>query len=228
MVFSITCSHDRRPAPAFWKSTEELFKNQKIPLEIPGALFPYLCVCGATFRFQMDSEQHAKKHLEGARHIEIFHSDHTNIFPGPCVGTKIHPKDFNADCILRQLICAEPYCHYLASTKDEITFHQLLTHNVLDGVLGRGFPLGGREVLGIKHCFEYYRNHEPEFQRRLRRLRSLRSSLQPIGGPIFNSLGHNVASTVVTPEIYWLELDREKTEQRRAGIHPIRMHYIQY
>lgn len=84
-------------------------------------------------------------------------------------------------------------------SRHEIHFHDSLTHNVLERVLGHGIRLGGRAILEIRHYFKYYRNYEPEFQRRVV---SLRSSLQPTGGPSFNSGGKNVARSVLTPEVY--------------------------
>lgn len=51
----------------------------------------------------------------------------------------------------------------------------------------------------MKHYFEYYRNHEPGYQRKVR---NLSNSLQPVGGPVFNNVCQNVAASVLTPEIY--------------------------
>lgn len=56
----------RGPTPVFWETAKELFENQKIPVEIPGALFPYFLVCGRSVNAADEFEEHAKKQPRGS------------------------------------------------------------------------------------------------------------------------------------------------------------------
>lgn len=157
----------RNPLPAFWKTTEELLENQKIPPEIPRAFCPFLCECGQTFIKREDCEFYAKKHLAESKHLETFHDAPTHKFPGPCAESKKLTNPLDPKCLLLAKLCDNLFCGYRVTNEDNLFFHDLINHNDLTGLIGRGFLRGTTQVLGMKHYLTHYRIHEPEYQRRL-------------------------------------------------------------
>lgn len=171
-------------------------------MDIRGAFYPFLCVCGCSFMNWEEFQLDARKHLAGSIHVKNRHNTPKNTFSRPCIRTE---KKTDSDLLLATL-CNISYCYFLATNENELRFHKIIDHQNLENVVASGFPRSAAKVLWMQHYLPCYPIHIPGYQLRIR---NLRNSLQPTGGPKFNIQGINMSGAVLTLKICWVEMDCE-------------------